>query len=130
MSFILNALKKSELERQSSQVEPLKNKFIGNQPILVKKSSSTWLIILALVNVLFLIFMFWSFTKDKKTIEPDASKTTVIKEIEEEKVLPSIAKLTKEYNQSSIAQQVGKKKGSEQKNNKQRTDTNGYKEGK
>jgi general secretion pathway protein B len=64
MSYILNALRKSEQERQDGHTETLENRIQHKQHTAPKKTSF-WLIILVLVNLFFLSYFIWSFSKDK-----------------------------------------------------------------
>lgn len=63
MSYILNALRKSEQERQLRQSETLENRLLEKHDTAQKKNSA-WLIILAIINVFLLIFFFWPSTKE------------------------------------------------------------------
>ena len=49
MSIILNALRKSEQERQISQPESLENKIL-EKPGDVQKKNPVWLIVLVIIN--------------------------------------------------------------------------------
>ena len=70
MSFILNALKKSEEERQNVQSDPVQDRVLDRDDI-VKKKKPLWLIILSLANLCLLFYFIWLFLlKD----EPDTSK--------------------------------------------------------
>lgn len=70
MSFILNALKKSEEERQTVQSDPVQDR-IPDREDAIKKKRPLWLIILSLANLCLLFYFIWLFLlKD----EPDTSK--------------------------------------------------------
>ena len=70
MSFILNALKKSEEERQTVQSDPVQDR-IPDREDVIKKKRPLWLIILSLANLCVLFYFIWLFLlKD----EPDTSK--------------------------------------------------------
>ena len=73
MSFILNALKKSEEERQTAQSDPVQDRILDREDI-VKKKKPLWLIILSLANLCLLFYFIWLFLlKD----EPDTSKEKI-----------------------------------------------------
>lgn len=89
MSFILNALRKSEQERQSILSDPLQDQIKG-KPKYIKKKKPLWLIILSLANLFLLFYFIWFFLlknepapgEDKlhiseKTKEIIASKRTI-----------------------------------------------------
>jgi general secretion pathway protein B len=63
MSYILNALRKSEHERQIRQPEALENRIL-EKPGTVQKKNPTWLIILVIINASILIFFFLVYTKE------------------------------------------------------------------
>ena len=63
MSYILNALRKSEHERQIRQPEALENRIL-EKPGTVQKKNPAWLIILVIINALILIFFFLAYTKE------------------------------------------------------------------
>ena len=77
MSIILNALRKSDQERQTHQPETLENKILEKQDTEQKKNS-VWLIILVTFNAFFLLIFFWSFTKED--IQEDVSKKKIVAE--------------------------------------------------
>jgi len=83
MSYILNALRKSEQERHNSQTETLENR-IEVKPGLVQKRTSTWIIALVIVNLFFLSYFIWSFSK--VDIEESHNKADIPKAIEEVKI--------------------------------------------
>jgi len=110
MSFILNALRKSEQERQVRQPEILENRILEKQDTVLKKNP-VWLIVLVITNAFFLIFFFWSFTKDD--INENAERKTVVVEKSEikdkQKVKTSLAPIVVEptkNEQISIAEQL------------------------
>lgn len=70
MSFILNALRKSEEERQSVQSDPLQDR-IQERQYETKKKKSLWLIIFSLVNLCLFLYFIWFFMLKN---EPDTSK--------------------------------------------------------
>lgn len=57
MSFILNALRKSEQQRQASQEETLDTKILEKNDSKQHKTS-IWLILLVIVNVFFISLRF------------------------------------------------------------------------
>ena len=77
MSIILNALRKSDQERQTHQPETLGNKILEKQDS-VQKKNSVWLVILVIFNAFFLLLFFWSFTKED--IQDDVSINKVVAE--------------------------------------------------
>lgn len=60
MSFILNALRKSEEERHSAQPENLRDR-IQKGSNNTKKKSTRWLIILFFTNLVLLFYFIWAF---------------------------------------------------------------------
>jgi len=91
MSFILNALRKSEQERLSNHTETLEDKILIKQ-IAVQKNKPAWLIILILINFLLLAFLVWHFTlqeeegiNGKPVMVSEQIKTPV--QIKEEKTI-------------------------------------------
>lgn len=68
MSIILNALRKSEQERQLREPENLGNKILNKQEIEQKKPP-IWLFTLVIVNLFFLAYFLWGFIKDNKNKE-------------------------------------------------------------
>lgn len=122
MSFILNALKKSELEREATQAKPLANKLVSHPVPSVKNNNSTWLMVLAIVNICFLAFVLWYFfKKDSSEVEAESVvvseivKPALKKEViqldgVDEKIKQSIALQSSEgFRQESIAQQIKNK---------------------
>ena len=57
MSFILNALRKSEQQRVSNPIAALEDKIQLKQGA-TKKNKSGWLIVLVMINLLLLAFLF------------------------------------------------------------------------
>lgn len=62
MSYILNALRKSEQDRQQSHAETLENQIQFKQ-LAAKKKTPIWLIILVTSNLVLLLYFAWSFGK-------------------------------------------------------------------
>jgi len=91
MSFILNALKKSEEERQTVQSEPVQDR-IPDREDVKKKKRPLWLIILSLANLCLLFYLIWMFLlKD----EPDTSKEKTPHVVEKSKIIVENKKVTK-----------------------------------
>jgi len=120
MSYILNALRKSEQERQESQIETLENRIQHNQNSKPIKTS-VWLIGLVLVNVFFLLYFLWSFTKNET--EDNIKNKVVLVQKELNNAVPEQNKEIKEKladkpssvflaakQQLSIAEQIEKRK--------------------
>ena len=109
MSYILNALRKSEHERQIRQPEALENRIL-EKPGTVQKKNPAWLIILIIINASILIFFFLAYTKEninegvgRKVV---VTKKPVIKD--EKKNKTSLVHAAKPPNKSqiSIAEQL------------------------
>ena len=112
MSIILNALRKSEQERQSNPTETLEDKIqVKQEPGRTKKMG--WVMPLIIVNCLLLGFFLWQFMKP----EEEAMDTAIVNTVEKTKEFPiqtvektpepiTQPKLTKP--QVSIAQQIKK----------------------
>jgi len=122
MSYILNALRKSEQERQESQIETLENRIQHNQNSKPIKTS-VWLISLVLVNVFFLLYFLWSFTKNEtedniknkvvlvqKELKKAVSEQKQKKEIKEKLADKPSTVLLAAKQQFSIAEQIEKRK--------------------
>jgi len=126
MSFILNALRKSEQQRQASQADSLENRILKQQVFAPKKTSG-WLIVLVIVNVFFLCYFIWLFTKEdnleiaSKHETVDKNKTLEPRIKEKEQSSPPVAiKNTIKQRQMSIAEQLERKKLSKQQEIKKR----------
>jgi len=76
MSFILNALRKSEQERLSNHAETLEDKILPKHGS-VQKNHPGWLLILILIliNVLLIAFFFLHFTQQEKEVTAEKSVT-------------------------------------------------------
>jgi len=120
MSYILNALRKSEQERQVQNVDTLENRIQDKAENNVKVPS-IWLILLVVFNLLFVLYFGWSYTKEQNKeskVEPVvAEKPIIIKqepelEIEKEQVAitPPILEQQKDLQALSIAEQIEKKR--------------------
>jgi general secretion pathway protein B len=68
MSYILDALRKSEQQRQAVEPETVTDRLLVNQP-QTKEKSKTWIIALLIGNLLVITCLAWFFTK-KTSIEP------------------------------------------------------------
>lgn len=105
MSFILNALRKSEEERQSTQPENLRDR-IQERPKNTKKKSTLWLIILFLTNLVLLFYFVWVFIlKVEPAINNESpEKTTEIKKIIDHAIAikPTAIKTTDLQNKTNI----------------------------
>lgn len=126
MSFILNALRKSEQQRQASLADSLENRILEQQVYLPKKTSG-WLIVLVIVNVFFLCYFIWLFTKEdnlEKVSKHEIVATNKTQETridEKEKSSPPVViKNTIKQRQISIAEQLERKKLSKQQEIKKR----------
>ncbi len=108
MSYILNALKKSEKQRQANQAESLESRIL-QQPQDEHKKAPYWLIILVFVNVCFLAYFIWSFLIEDESSEPlskpyikeTANQITIDKPIHR----PSI-NLAEKQQQTSISELI------------------------
>ena len=65
MSFILNALRKSEQERLSNPTETLEDRILVKQDA-VQKNKPGWLMTLIIINLLLLAFLLWHFTRQEE----------------------------------------------------------------
>ncbi|MCK5188931.1 MAG: general secretion pathway protein GspB, partial [Methylococcales bacterium] len=117
--IILNALRKSEQERQVQQPEILENRILEKQDT-VQKKNPVWLISLVIINIFLLIFFFWSFTTEdisedveRKAVIAEKSEIKAEKTVKISPVQPVESVITKE--QISIAKQLKEKKISEDK---------------
>ncbi len=128
MSFILNALRKSEQERLSKQAESTGHKLIGKQEQIENKKFPTWLIALILINMCLLAYFIWSATQEK-TSSVETKKSIVTEKLKPltrdtvvsekpplstpertEALKDSVVALAKQKEQLFIAQQIKKRK--------------------
>jgi len=120
MSYILNALRKSEQERQVQSVDTLENR-IQDKPEHKAKAPSIWLIVLVVFNLLFILYFGWSYTKDQniesKVEAIVVEKPIIIKEEPELKIEKElVAKVSpvleqkEDYQTLSIAEQIEDKR--------------------
>ena len=116
MSIILNALRKSEQERQVRQPDVLENRILEKQDTAPKRNP-IWLISLVIINAFLLTFFLWSFTKEdinenveRKTVvaektelkNDEKTKTSLVQPVELVNTLTAIKKI-------SIADQLKEK---------------------
>lgn len=94
MSFILNALRKSEQERQASQAGTLENSILEIQETKQKKTS-IWAIILVLFNLFFIAYFIWSFGKEEENNSVSQTKQEVTSKPQEINKNLELAKLNK-----------------------------------
>ena len=92
MSFILNALRKSEQERQALQDETVKSKILPVQPRQKDSASTKLLIFLALANVLMIVGFVW-FIRFNLIAPPDTAESPE-QSIQEKPELEAMAKST------------------------------------
>lgn len=113
MSFILNALRKSEQERQVRKTETLENRILDHSTAIEKKTS-IWLIILVFANAFFISYFIWFFITSDKTemsYEKKTEKAMVVEKKEIDKLqLPQaiMPQPTTSPKQLSIADQLTK----------------------
>ena len=104
MSFILNALKKSEEERQNVQSDSVQDRVLDRDDI-VKKKKPLWLIILSLANLCLLFYFIWLFLlKD----EPDTSKKKTPHITEKSKEIVENKKVTQATVQAARVKKIVK----------------------
>ena len=117
MSFILNALRKSEQERVAKQNESLENKLQVTTTEEPKKKVSIAMFFLILINLVFLTYFVWSFvTEDEPIVEAKGEpviieKHEIISDLNTNKIKPepiSIAELV-EKNQKPTKIAIRKK---------------------
>ena len=84
MSIILNALRKSEQQRQLHQSQDIDNSTQGLNE-LKQKSAPAWLIALVVVNLFFLSYVVWTFSTTKSSAEKD-TKQIEVKESDKAKI--------------------------------------------
>jgi general secretion pathway protein B len=68
MSYILDALRKSEQQRQAVQPDSVTDRILVN-PTQTKQKPAKWLLALAIINLLAIVFLAWFFTQ-KTAIGP------------------------------------------------------------
>lgn len=110
MSFILNALRRSEQERASSHIDTLEGKIQLKQET-PSKNKPEWLIILVLMNLALLAFLFWHFThQEEKAIDIKpvtvAEQTIAPQQIKQKKTVEVQIPKLDSMPQVTIAQQI------------------------
>lgn len=117
MSYILNALRKSEQERQESDVDTVENRIQEKQQ--TTKKISIGMIALVILNGCFLVYFVWPYTQDEvvagKSEVLISVKSEIIKEkpalkIEKKIVTTIIDEQPIESSQLSIAEQIKNQK--------------------
>lgn len=105
MSFILNALRKSELERQEIQAESLENRIQETQQNKQRKTPRFWLVVLVFINVLVLCFVLWSFAKeDGIVVNKEAVEHLIQAPIESRAVIKNEVELVEDKNIVEVKQ--------------------------
>jgi len=110
MSFILNALRKSEQERASSHIDTLEGKIQLKQET-PSKNKPGWLIILVLINLALLAFLLWHFTQQEEK-STDIKPITVAehpiapRQIKQKKIVEVQTPKLDSMSQMTIAQQI------------------------
>ncbi|OQK18414.1 hypothetical protein AU255_11525 [Methyloprofundus sedimenti] len=125
MSFILNALRKSEQERLSNHADTLEDKILLQQ-VANRRKRPDFLMILIIINFLLLAFFIGYFilqeqrSNNKKPVKASAQVNTPAQIKKAQPVLVQAAKLntTPEF---TIAQQVNSHQAKKQKNSKPQT---------
>ncbi len=109
MSYILNALRKSEEERQQQNTETLENRIqdkqdSGANPLLIG------VVALIIINLCFLLYFSWSFTQEKdhgeKVKTVPSKKQLSIKVKPEKNVISAISDTPEAIQALSIAEQL------------------------
>ena len=96
MSFILNALRKSEQERQTLQPETVTDRILLHQPQQNRKKTAKFFAFLVIANVLIIACIVW-FVRNTSTSTPDTTKQAISKPLsaQETRIKPeAIAKST------------------------------------
>jgi general secretion pathway protein B len=104
MSFILNALKKSELERQVAQTGAVPDE-VDEKVQEATKKKSRWVILLTLVNLIFLSGFIWFFMLREKPDENKA-KEEVVAKVTKDRVTKKQVKPEKKEAQLVISEKV------------------------
>jgi len=108
MSFILNALRKSEQERVAQQVETLEKKFQLPVSESNKKSTAIWFLIL--INLIFFVYFIWSnvktdeaetYVKEKPDVQ-DVHKTEVVSVVKIISPAPRIGSIAKQIKKNQV----------------------------
>lgn len=113
MSFILNALRKSEQERLAGENQKLEYQLFNKPDQPTSNKKSLWITMLLSINIILILFLTWfglqhihnnSSKETSKPIEP--SKTTPAEVSHEKPIKPDLAS---NPHQLSIAKQITKK---------------------
>ncbi len=118
MSYILNALRKSEQERQESDKGTLENRIQSNPQTREPQKNSKGLIFLVLINLFFLLYFAWTYSKsgisggEKEVFVPVKQVFIPLKpeqkiELKPVDVVPSVVE-REGRQQLSIAEQIEK----------------------
>lgn len=108
MSYILNALRKSEQERKSSRAVTLENSILEVQDSTPKKTS-VWLIFIVVVNVFLLSYFIWFFsTNNTEETTTDVEKNILPTKHTADKSQSVSVKQVEKPRQVSIAEQLKK----------------------
>jgi general secretion pathway protein B len=99
MSYILDALRKSEQQRQAIQPDTVTDRILAN-PVQAKQKPTQWIIALVIVNLLVICYLAWFFTQ-KSAVE--LQPNTPIAGIPEQQPLPVIPK--KQAEQAAVTAQ-------------------------
>jgi general secretion pathway protein B len=114
MSYILNALKKSEKQRQAGRAESLESRIL-EQPLDEQKKTPYWLIMLVIVNICFLSYFIWSYLKEDESSEHQIKtylKATPDQVTIDKPIHRSIVKPTEKQQQKSISEHIEKQQES------------------
>jgi general secretion pathway protein B len=90
MSYILNALRKSEQERQAQQAETIAGRILANQPPTRHKTSKI-VIILIITNLIVLAGFFWFIRKQPDSAPAAAINKSVAPELTPAQPSPALA---------------------------------------
>lgn len=112
MSYILNALRKSETERQATKAESLEDRLLETTPTVEKKTPKTF-IALIVFNICLVIYFFVSLNTQVKTQPPPTpvktkQKTEAAVKKHTETAPQPIAHPKPQFLQQSIASQIKK----------------------
>ena len=84
MSFILNALRKSEQERQALQPETVADRILLPQPQQGRSKTTKLLVFLITLNVLVIAYIVWSVRNNLITTPPSTTAPTISKPLSEQ----------------------------------------------
>ena len=117
MSFILNALRKSEQERVSNHTATLEDKIQLKQEA-TEKSKPGGLVILNMINLLLLAFLLWYFTQQEEEYI-DKKPVNVTGQSEQKKPVKTQISKPITTHQITIAQQVNNRQEKQQEDRQQ-----------